>query len=49
MSTAQNEGITTSTMRQAAVKFKLCKYKFGSRTVSDNLPRHSGVGFNCDF
>ena len=23
--------------------------KFGSRTVSDNPPRHSGVGFRRDF
>ncbi len=49
MSTARNEGITTGTMRQAAVKFKLCKYKFDSRTVSYNLPCHIDFGFNCDF
>jgi hypothetical protein len=24
-------------------------HQFGSRTVSDNPPRHIGVGFRCDF
>jgi hypothetical protein len=36
-------------MRQKVVQIRLCKYKVGSRTVSDNLPRHIGIGFNGDF
>ena len=49
MSTAQKEGLATGTMRRTAVQIRLCKYKFGSRTVSYNLPRRIDVGFNCDF
>jgi hypothetical protein len=31
------------------LKQALDKQTFGSRTDSDNLPRHGGVGFSRDF